>query len=149
MRRLLRRRNKRYDIIVSEPSNPWVSGVSTLFSHEFYGQVRRYLKDDGVLVQWIQAYDISPDLLGTVFKALGSQFGDYVVYRVGGVGYDLLIVATPGKKLPPLSGEIFDFRKTAAELARLGYAGPRRPARPCASARARRSSLSSRAACFR
>ena len=114
-------RNKRYDIIVSEPSNPWVSGVSTLFSHEFYGQIRRHLKDDGVLVQWIQAYDISPDLLGTVFKALGSQFGDYVVYRVGGLGYDLLIVATPGKKVPPLRGEIFDFPETAAELARLGY----------------------------
>jgi len=113
--------DKRYDIIVSEPSNPWVSGVSTLFSHEFYGQVRRHLKDDGVLVQWIQAYDISPDLLGTIFKALGSQFDDYVVYRVGGLGTDLLIVATPGRKVPPLTREVFDFPGTAHDLARLGY----------------------------
>jgi spermidine synthase len=112
---------KRYDIIVSEPSNPWVSGVATLFSHEFYGQVRRHLKDDGVLAQWIQSYDINVDLLATIFKALGSQFGDYVVYRVGDSGYDLLIVATPARTLPPLSREIFAFPGISADLLRLGY----------------------------
>jgi hypothetical protein len=94
-------RGKRYDIIVSEPSNPWVSGVSTLYSHEFYGQVSRHLKDDGLFVQWVQSYDIGLDLISTVFKALGSRFGDYVVYRVGTV--DLLIVATPGRALPGAS----------------------------------------------
>ena len=112
---------KRYDIIVSEPSNPWVSGVATLFSHEFYGQVRRHLKPDGVLAQWVQSYDIDVDLLATIFKALGSQFGDYVVYRVGDSGYDLLIVATPAKTLPPLSREIFDLPGISADLLRLGY----------------------------
>jgi predicted membrane-bound spermidine synthase len=110
---------KRYDIIVSEPSNPWVSGVSTLFSHEFYGQVRRHLKDDGLLVQWVQSYDIGLDLLATVFKALGSRFGDYVVYRVGAV--DLLIVATPGKALPAMRPELFAFPGLAADLGYLGY----------------------------
>ena len=70
---------KRYDIIVSEPSNPWVSGVSTLFSEEFYGQVKRYLKDDGLLVQWVQAYEINVGLLSTIFQALGKHFGDYTV----------------------------------------------------------------------
>jgi len=110
---------KRYDIIVSEPSNPWVSGVSTLFSHEFYGQVRRHLADDGLLVQWIQSYDIGVDLLATIFKALGSRFGDYVVYRVGAV--DLLIVATPGKALPPMRPDVFAFAGLASDLAHLGY----------------------------
>ena len=47
-------RQQRYDIIVSEPSNPWVSGVSSLFTGEFYRHVRRYLKPDGVLVQWFE-----------------------------------------------------------------------------------------------
>ena len=110
---------KRYDIIVSEPSNPWVSGVSTLFSQEFYAQVRRHVAEDGLLVQWIQSYDIGLDLLSTVFKALGSSFGDYVVYRVGAV--DLLIVATPGKALPPLRPDIFQFPQLAGDLAYLGY----------------------------
>src|SRR5262249_53231916 len=109
----------RYDIIVSEPSNPWVSGVSTLFSEEFYGQVRRYLNDDGVLVQWIQSYDIGVDLLATVFKALGNQFGDYTIYRVGVA--DLLVVAVKSGKVPPLSADIFALPGIADDLAYLGF----------------------------
>jgi spermidine synthase len=109
---------KRYDIIVSEPSNPWVSGVSTLFSEEFYGQVKRYLKDDGLLVQWVQAYEINPGLLSTIFQALGKHFADYTVYRTGA---DLLVVATVKGPLPPLSAEIFNYPDFAADLSYLGY----------------------------
>ena len=110
--------SRRYDIIVSEPSNPWVSGVSTLFSTEWYALVRRHLKDDGLLVQWIQAYDISPELLGTVFKALDGYFGDYAVYRTG---VDLLVVATPGPRLPPMRPDVFAFAGTGEDLAKLGF----------------------------
>jgi SAM-dependent methyltransferase len=110
---------KRYDVIVSEPSNPWVSGVSTLFSREFYAQVRRNLKPDGLLVQWIQSYDISVDLLATIFKALGSEYEDYVVYRAG--QGDLLIIATPKGKVPELSERLFGFPGAKETLAYLGY----------------------------
>jgi len=112
-------RGKRYDVIVSEPSNPWVSGVSTLFSDEFYGQVRRHLKDDGLLVQWIQSYDISLELVATIFKALGNHYRDYVIYRVGAV--DLLIIATPTGLVPQPSGEVFKLTGLAADLERLGF----------------------------
>jgi len=109
---------KRYDLIVSEPSNPWVSGVSTLFSDEFYAHVRRYIKDDGVLLQWMQAYEINMGLLSSIFEALGKNFEDYAVYRTGA---DLIVVARPKGKLPPLSQEVFDLPGTAAELRYLGY----------------------------
>ena len=46
-----------YDLIVSEPSNPWVSGVATLFSDEFYGRIMHYLPPDGYFVQWMQVYE--------------------------------------------------------------------------------------------
>ena len=109
----------RYDVITSEPSNPWVSGVSTLFSEEFYHQVKRYLKDDGLFVQWIQTYEIDLGLLSTVFNALDKQFGDYAVYAVGSA--DLLIVATPARKLPPMRDDIFGFPDAKSDLARLGF----------------------------
>lgn len=109
---------RRYDVIVSEPSNPWVSGVSTLFSEEFYAHVKRYLQDDGLLVQWVQTYEIDLGLLSTVFNALGRHFGDYTVYRTG---VDLLVIATPAGKLPPLSGELFAFPGLAEDLAYLGF----------------------------
>src|SRR5262249_41495160 len=43
---------RRYDLVISEPSNPWVSGVASLFTREFYRRVRPHLNDDGLLVQW-------------------------------------------------------------------------------------------------
>jgi spermidine synthase len=109
---------ERYDIIVSEPSNPWVSGVSTLFSEEFYSHVKRYMKDDGLLVQWIQTYEIDLGLLSTVLNALSNNFADYNVY---GTTADLLVIATPKGTLAPLRGDVFGFPGVASDLNRLGF----------------------------
>jgi spermidine synthase len=84
-------RGERYDLIISEPSNPWVSGVSGLFSQEFYRLVRRHLAPSGVFVQWIQLYDIDVSLVVSVLKALEANFGDYVAYAA--TEFDLLIAA--------------------------------------------------------
>lgn len=84
-------RNKRYDIIISEPSNPWVSGVSSLFTTEFYRLARRHLKPGGILVQWFQLYEIDIRLVASVLRAVGGEFPDYVIYAAN--NGDLLIVA--------------------------------------------------------
>ena len=84
-------RNRKYDIIISEPSNPWVSGVSSLFTTEFYRLVRRHLNENGVLVQWFQMYEIDVSLIASVLEALGENFPDYAVFA--STGSDLLIVA--------------------------------------------------------
>lgn len=112
-------RGKTYDIIVSEPSNPWVSGVSTLFSEEFYAQVRRYLKDDGLLVQWIQVYEINPNLVSTVFRALGPHFSDYVIY-VSSAG-DLIVVAAKSGKVPAMSADFTAFAGLMGDLRQTGF----------------------------
>jgi hypothetical protein len=109
---------RKYDVIVSEPSNPWVSGTSTLFSEEFYAHTRRYLADDGLLVQWVQGYEIDPELLSTIFNALGKHYGDYTVFHNL---VDLIVVATPGRTLPPMRDDLFSFPGMAAEMAHLGY----------------------------
>ena len=110
----------RYDIIVSEPSNPWVSGVSTLFSEEFYGQVVRYIAPRGLFVQWVQAYEINVGLVSSIFLALGKHFEDYAIF-VGGKSGDLFIVASPRGALPRLDGAIFNEPAFAADLGRLGF----------------------------
>jgi predicted membrane-bound spermidine synthase len=84
---------ERFGLIVTEPSNPWVSGTSSLFTREFYDQIRRFLTDDGVLVQWMQLYELDDDLLLTVFAALDTAFDSYRVYLVGDA--DIAIVASP------------------------------------------------------
>jgi predicted membrane-bound spermidine synthase len=73
--------NRSYDLIVSVPSNPWVSGVSSLFSLEFYHHIKRYLKPGGQLVQWLQLYEFNNELLLHIIKALDESFKYVSVYR--------------------------------------------------------------------
>jgi SAM-dependent methyltransferase len=86
-----------YDLIVSEPSNPWVSGVANLFSVEFYREIRRYLSEGGVFAQWVHAYELGDDLVITILAALDRAFVDYHVYRIG-LG-DWLVVASADRPL--------------------------------------------------
>jgi len=84
-------RNKSYDLIVAEPSNPWVSGVSSLFSKEFYKTIKRHINDDGLFVQWIQLYEFNDTLLLSILSALSENFEDYAIYLANDV--DIVIVA--------------------------------------------------------
>ncbi|MDR2579745.1 MAG: hypothetical protein LBC85_01965 [Fibromonadaceae bacterium] len=74
--------NRSYDLIVSVPSNPWVSGVSSLFSLEFYHHIKRYLNPGGHLVQWLQLYEFNNELLLHIIKALDESFKYVSIYRV-------------------------------------------------------------------
>jgi spermidine synthase len=107
-----------YDLIVSEPSNPWVSGVATLFSDEFYGHIVRYLRPDGCLVQWMQIYETDMDVVASVVKALSRHFGAYAIYNLNDL--DVLIVATPGAALPALTGRAFEWPGMRAALDHIG-----------------------------
>ncbi|MBL8486981.1 MAG: hypothetical protein JNK22_07845, partial [Rhodocyclaceae bacterium] len=94
------RHGVRYDVIISEPSNPWVSGVASLFTTEFYRDVRRHLKDDGLLVQWFHLYEVDDRLVSTVILALAENFDDFAIYLTDTT--NMLIVAPRNGKLPPL-----------------------------------------------
>ncbi len=65
---------KQYDVIISEPSNPWVSGVSSLFTRQFYRFLTRHLEKDGVLVQWMQTYELNEPLFYTMVAALIEEY---------------------------------------------------------------------------
>ncbi len=80
-----------YDLIASEPSNPWVSGVASLFTVEFYREVKLHLKPDGMFIQWLQAYEINDRLLATILSAVVSEFKYADVFVTN--SSDLLIVA--------------------------------------------------------
>lgn len=71
---------QQYDVLVSEPSNPWVSGVSSLFTQEFYRDTRRFIKPGGILVQWMHAYEFDDRLLMTILKALHKVYPHFAIY---------------------------------------------------------------------
>jgi len=107
-------RNRTYDLIISEPSNPWVSGVSSLFTREFYRRIRKHLNPGGLLVQWIQLYEMDASLVATVLGALGAEFPHYAVFAAS--DYDLLIMA--GDAPVPLQAQasVFEHPGVAKEL---------------------------------
>ena len=92
------RHGKRYDVIVSEPSNPWVNGVANLFTTEFYRNTKRYLAPEGVFVQWLHLYESDDRLLGSILAALGGNFADYEVYET--TPSDIVVVAVAEGRVP-------------------------------------------------
>jgi hypothetical protein len=107
-----------YDLIVSEPSNPWVSGVATLFSDEFYGRITHYLTADGYFVQWMQVYETNLGILASVIKALAPHFGAYALYNVDDL--DVLIIATRASTLATPDDRLLQSPGLRAELERIG-----------------------------
>jgi spermidine synthase len=90
---------EKYDLIISEPSNPWIAGVATLFTREFYAAVRGRLAPDGVFVQWMQAYSLYPEDLRMLFATYLSEFHGATLWH--GDAPDLILMAPS-----PPSGEI-------------------------------------------
>jgi spermidine synthase len=95
-RTYLRVTKERYDIIVSEPSHPWVPGVANLFTQEFFELGRSRLSDQGIFVQWVQIYQLSTESLRSVLATYHKVFPHVLVFRVGGLnkGKDLLLVGS-------------------------------------------------------
>ena len=93
---------RRYDVIVSEPSNPWMAGVASLFTRQFFAAARARLKPGGLLCQWAHTYDISPQDLQSIVRTFGSVFPQGTLWMVGG-GDLLLIGARDGEILTRLA----------------------------------------------
>jgi spermidine synthase len=107
-----------YDVIISEPSNPWVSGVAGLFSTEFYEHVVRHLKPDGMLVQWLQLYEFDVRLVASVMKALSPHFEDYLMIATS--QGDIAVLAKPRGRILKMDEGIFTHPESSQALAGIG-----------------------------
>lgn len=72
-----------YDLIISEPSNPWIAGVATLFTDEYYAAARNRLAAGGMLVQWVQEYSTAPADLRMVVRTFSGHFPEVTLWRAG------------------------------------------------------------------
>jgi spermidine synthase len=84
-----------YDIIASEPSNPYRAGVASLYTKEYYQAIRNRLSQDGIFLQWLQAYDVDNQTIRTVYATLGSVFSEVETWELE--VNDLLLVASRKK----------------------------------------------------
>jgi predicted membrane-bound spermidine synthase len=104
---------RRFDLILSEPSNPWVSGVSGLFTHEFYRRVERQLADHGVFGQWLHLYELSDGLATSVLAAMDSVFPAYEIFFTSNA--DILVVAS-NQPLPVPDWNVTKYPGIASDL---------------------------------
>lgn len=111
--------SRRYDVIVSEPSNPWVSGVASLFTRQFYAFLGNHLKDDGILVQWIHTYELSDPLLMTMLAALSEEYPYVELYRPN---FGDLVLLASRSPIPSLVYPAAEGTPLQRELARVGLA---------------------------
>jgi predicted membrane-bound spermidine synthase len=82
----------RYDLIISEPSNPFRAGVANLFTREFYAAASHRLNERGIFAQWLQSYEVDPKTLGIALNTLSSQFRHVELWQLK--QWDLLLLAS-------------------------------------------------------
>ncbi len=89
----------KFDIIISQPADPWVQGASQLFTKEFWELGSKHLKPNGLFCEWIQLYSITPEYLGVLVNTYRQAFGKYEHGKKVSDGYVYLF-------RPGLAGEI-------------------------------------------
>lgn len=73
-RHFIRNFDGKFDVIISEPSNPWLAGIGNLFSADYYRLSMEKMSDDGVFCQWLQGYSLSPELFKVVLRTFTEVF---------------------------------------------------------------------------
>jgi spermidine synthase len=111
--------SRRYDVIVSEPSNPWMAGIAMLFTREVFESARDRLKPGGLFCQWAHTYDIAGDDLRSIVATFHAVFPEGSLWLVG--EGDLLLIGSTGPIEPMLETLVREWVRpgVAADLAEI------------------------------
>ncbi|MGB0589307.1 MAG: fused MFS/spermidine synthase [Myxococcota bacterium] len=99
----------KYDVIVSEPSNPWQPGSAALFSQEYYEQLKDRLAPGGVMSQWVHTYEMDESVLDVILRTYAQVFERPRIWSAR--GNDMVMVAAATGDLE------VDFDRMAKRLA--------------------------------
>jgi len=110
----------RFDAIVSQPSHPWTSGASHLYTREFFALVRERLAPGGVFVQWIGAPFVDLPLLRSLLATLTGVFPHVELYRPSGAPFVMLASDAP---LDVVANAPRALRRSPSDFARRGFRG--------------------------
>jgi len=86
-----------YDVIISEPSNPWMAGLANLFTQDYFETVRGRLAENGIFIQWTNAYDMDWDSFSMIGRTFATVFPESLLVRTIGTS-DFLLVGFAGEK---------------------------------------------------
>lgn len=89
-----------YDVIISEPSNPWMAGMASLFTHDFFSLAKDRLTDNGIYVQWFHCYQMDWSTFALVGRTFAEVFPHAILATAepAGLGRDYLFVGFKNAK---------------------------------------------------
>ncbi len=121
----LHRHPGRYDVIINEPSNPWISGVSNLFTREFLELGRERLSEGGVFVQWIHTYGMAKRDLRSMVRTFSEVYGHVAVFSTI-EDADVLLLGSTAPLLagPERLATYLEQPALASDLQRIGVQDP-------------------------
>ncbi|RJP78652.1 MAG: hypothetical protein C4522_12170 [Desulfobacteraceae bacterium] len=91
--------NQTYDVIISEPSNPWMAGLASLFTHEFMTLARNRLNENGIYVQWLHSYQMDWPTFALIGRTFSEVFPKSLIVTTDplNIGPDFLLVGFKGE----------------------------------------------------
>jgi spermidine synthase len=123
-RTVLKLTDKKFDIIINEPSNPWVVGVGSVFSREFYELCASRLKDGGINAQWFHIYEMHDGIVELVFRTFASVYPYVEIWEPSGADLILLGSMKPWNSNPELFQKAFERERPRLDMHEIGLNSP-------------------------
>jgi len=108
--------DEKFDVITSDPINPWVKGAASLYTREYFQAVKEHLKPGGVVTQWVPLYESTLDAVRSELATFFEVFPEGTIWanNIDGRGYDIVLLGQVGATR-------IDFTGLAARFANAGY----------------------------
>jgi spermidine synthase len=121
----LQRSEETYDVIISEPSNPWITGVANLFTREYFRILDSRLSPDGVVCQWFHLYGMSEEATRSLVATFASVFPERLLFRLSS-GRDVLLLGShrPLRFSLPRMRRVFEDPEQSEALGSIGLHFP-------------------------
>ena len=115
---------QKYDVIISEPSNPWMAGIGSVFSREFYQLAASRLKSGAIMAQWFHLYEMDDETLNLVLRTFGDVFPFMEIWDTGDGDIVLLGSSQRWETGPEVYRRAFALDGPRRDLALIGLATP-------------------------
>ena len=123
--------DEKFDIITSDPINPWVKGAASLYTREYFQSVKAHLKPGGVVTQWVPLYESTLDAVRSELATFFEVFPNGTVWanNINGDGYDVVLLAQEGPSRIDIPGiearfQQEGYRKVGGSLIESGFQSP-------------------------
>ena len=123
-RTILKLSPKKYDLIITQPSNPWMVGVGSVFSREYYELGASRLKAGGVMAQWFHVYDMHDGMVNLVLRTFGSVFPQMEIWDSGSGDLILLGSLEPWASNPSIYRRVFERPVPQKDFEMIGITSP-------------------------